>query len=283
VIRNLSNDDAVFLIRTTAGDGSIPALALVKAYWNVELRDLSMVLWGNHKFPYIFFFDTQLLNLSWTHFLDHVGYRPNYRPSGNFLSIRTERLDKFGGSAGYIQYVLDRYAVKRQDNRISEEAVVYDVTLRTVLDGSMPDQLDDLKYMRASYDTLEQTERDAVVKSRIGQGRFRQDLIAYWQGCAVTGCEEISILRASHIKPWRDSTNEERLNPYNGLLLVPNLDALFDRGLISFTDDGNILISSRISAVDRAIIALGDDLKITRMSSSHLEFLSFHRVHVFKE
>lgn len=282
VIRNLRKDDGVLLIETTAGDGMLPALALVKAYWNVELRDLSMALWGNHKFPYIFFFDTQRLNLTWTHFIEHVGYKSNYRPSGNFLSIKPERLEKFGGPASYVQYILDKYALQKTANKINERASPYETNLPIALDKSMPDQLDDLEYLRDTYKAIERTEMKAIVKSRIGQGRFRKALIEYWRGCAVTGCEETSILRASHIKPWRESTNEERLNPYNGLLLLPNLDALFDRGWISFTDEGIMLISSHITRTDMGILGLETELKIDRLAQPHFKFLDFHRNHVFK-
>jgi hypothetical protein len=93
------------------------------------------------------------------------------------------------------------------------------------------------------YLNLSSSEREAVVKARIGQGRFRDSLIAYWSTCAVTGCMEESLLRASHIKPWADASLAERLSLYNGLLLSPTLDACFDSGYASFDDGGKILIS----------------------------------------
>ena len=78
------------------------------------------------------------------------------------------------------------------------------------------------------------TERDALIRSRIGQGRFRYDLLEMWEGrCCITGLDIDALLRASHIKPWRDSNNAERLDPYNGLLLSPGYDAAFDKGLIT--------------------------------------------------
>ena len=66
----------------------------------------------------------------------------------------------------------------------------------------------------------------------------------YWSGaCAVTGVAEPSLLRASHIIPWaKCESDEERLNVYNGLLLAAHLDAAFDAGLISFEDDGRIIL-----------------------------------------
>ena len=84
------------------------------------------------------------------------------------------------------------------------------------------------------YLELSSTERESIVKSRIGQGQFRESLLDYWSTCAVTGCQEPKLLRASHIKPWSKSEVTERLSLYNGLLLSPTLDICFDSGFISF-------------------------------------------------
>lgn len=113
-----------------------------------------------------------------------------------------------------------------------------------------------------SWKNLPTTEREAVVHSRIGQGEFRNRLIHYWKGCAVTGCKRLEILRASHIKPWRDSDNRERLDVHNGLLLAPNLDAAFDKGFISFDDDGSILISSKLDERDRLALGIHPEMRI---------------------
>jgi|HubBroStandDraft_2_1064218.scaffolds.fasta_scaffold90872_2 putative restriction endonuclease len=78
-----------------------------------------------------------------------------------------------------------------------------------------------------------EVERDAVIKARRGQGKFRIDVIALWGGCAVTGCSLAKVLVASHIVPWAEcSTDKEKLDPFNGLLLTPNLDKLVDRCLL---------------------------------------------------
>lgn len=92
----------------------------------------------------------------------------------------------------------------------------------------------------------QETAKESLVQSRIGQGQFRAALIEYWQCCSVTGYTQVELLKASHIKPWRYASNQERLNVFNGLLLLPNLDTCFDLGLISFDDEGKILISSQL-------------------------------------
>ena len=93
----------------------------------------------------------------------------------------------------------------------------------------------------------DKTERQGLVISRVGQGYYRQELIKKFNGkCAVTSIDREEILIASHIVPWRLSTDEERLDVDNGILLSPLYDALFDKHLISFKDDGEILIANSI-------------------------------------
>ena len=93
----------------------------------------------------------------------------------------------------------------------------------------------------------DKTERQGLVISRVGQGYYRQELIKKFNGrCAVTSIDREEILIASHIVPWRLSTDEERLDVDNGILLSPLYDALFDKHLISFNDDGEILIANSI-------------------------------------
>lgn len=109
------------------------------------------------------------------------------------------------------------------------------------------------------------TEREELLKSRIGQGKFRQSLIKLRGKCYVTGIADERFLRASHIKPWCDSANQERLDPYNGLLLSPIYDHLFDRAYISFKNDGRILVSPKIPseiihAFDINLAFVGDNL-----------------------
>ena len=127
---------------------------------------------------------------------------------------------------------------------------------------------------------LTQTEKMQIIKARIGQGIFRVGLLAKWKRCCMTGCEIEPVLRASHIKPWQHSNNKERLDVFNGLLLSANMDALFDRGLISFSDDGAVLCGTGIS--ERDLVALGckPDLKI-KFSSSHAPYLGHHRNEIF--
>lgn len=130
--------------------------------------------------------------------------------------------------------------------------------------------------------TLSATEKEALVLARRGQGTFRGDLLALWGGCAVTGCNVGPVLRASHLKPWRQSSNKERLDPFNGLLLAAHLDAALDNGLITFTDDGRIVFSSNLDKRGRQSLGLTRGMKLRTLDKRTQRYLRFHRKHVFQ-
>lgn len=131
--------------------------------------------------------------------------------------------------------------------------------------------------------TLAETTRKALVKARVGQGLFRRNLSQFESHCRITGVTYQAHLFASHIKPWRESTNEERLNGENGLLLTPSIDHLFDRGFISFEDDGELLISN--VAHKQSVRRMGVDtehvVRVGRFSDGQKFFLAHHRRSVF--
>ncbi len=127
------------------------------------------------------------------------------------------------------------------------------------------------------HDTsVDETERDQLQKARLGQGNFRAKLEAKWGGCCVTGCKIREVLRASHIKPWKDCNNSERLDGDNGLLLVANIDALFDRGLISFEADGSIIRSKSLS-VDNLKMLTGSRVARIEFNPQQADYMRFHR------
>jgi hypothetical protein len=124
-----------------------------------------------------------------------------------------------------------------------------------------------------------ETEKSNLVKSRIGQGTFRQKLVAYWGRCSVTGFKDINLLVASHIKLWRTSNNFERLDTFNGLLLVPNLDKTFDAGLITFESEGHIKLSPLLTEPEK----LGITLEMcVPLAPQHEPFMTFHRTVVYR-
>lgn len=122
--------------------------------------------------------------------------------------------------------------------------------------------------------TIPETSKPTLIHARRGQGKFRERLIKQWCGCAVTGYGNISMLMASHIKPWAACDNNERLDPYNGLLLSPNLDKAFDLHFISFSDSGKILISEQLG--DYKKLGIQTDMRVN-LSIQHQKFMSEHR------
>ncbi len=146
-------------------------------------------------------------------------------------------------------------------------------------------EIDAFKEVRehaGEYITLDKTEQEQVIVSRLGQGNFRRNVIKLWGSCSVTGLQSVTLLRASHIKPWKDSNNQERLNPFNGLLLIPDYDFLFDRGYVAFKNNGSVIISQRLSPFACKVFDINNDLQLRSVFPENKEYLDFHRSEVFK-
>lgn len=129
------------------------------------------------------------------------------------------------------------------------------------------------------------TETERLVVQRVGQNLFRDGLLDLWEArCAVTGLAVPALLRASHIKPWADcETDAERLDVYNGILLAPHLDAVFDRGFITVQDDGAIVVSAALDADARAVLGLDEPLRVRGITNGHRSYLPWHRERVFQD
>lgn len=133
----------------------------------------------------------------------------------------------------------------------------------------------DVRDIEISQDRSATTKR-LLIDARRGQGAFRSNVLEEWSGsCAVTGTSVGAAIRASHIKPWRESNDGERLDPQNGLPLVATLDALFDRHLISFNDSGLMLVSKTLKN-DYEVLGLGGTL-LRKISSKQRLYLRDHR------
>ena len=122
---------------------------------------------------------------------------------------------------------------------------------------------------------ITQTEKERLIKARIGQGKFKKLLIQRECKCALCGVIDRRILIASHIKPWSASTNEERLDVNNGLLLCPNHDALFDKQLISFDMQGRIVISQTLDETARIFMNVNEGLRV-ELTEKQLGYMEEH-------
>ena len=128
--------------------------------------------------------------------------------------------------------------------------------------------------------TIAETEKSTYINTRIGQGKYRRELIGYWEACALTGFADARFLVASHIKPWKVSNNKERLDSYNGLLLLPNLDKIFDLGFITFKNNGKIIVSDYLEETDK--LGVKADMQIN-LDNRHQEYIQYHRKEVFEK
>jgi putative restriction endonuclease len=126
---------------------------------------------------------------------------------------------------------------------------------------------------------IPETDREAIIRARRGQGLFKQRVMKIESGCRITGVTNPVYLVGSHCKPLRDSTNEERLNGENGLLLTPSIDHLFDRGFIGFEDSGTLIISpvAHRTSLQRLGVETEQVLNVGSFTDGQRNFLDFHR------
>jgi len=130
---------------------------------------------------------------------------------------------------------------------------------------------------------LPETEKVSLIKARRGQGIFKENVMGVESACRITRVDNPVHLIGSHIKPWRDSSNAERLHGENGLLLTPSIDHLFDRGFISFEGTGELLVSERAdeASLRRMGIRVGEKLNVGSFTRQQKSYLEFHRESVF--
>jgi len=132
--------------------------------------------------------------------------------------------------------------------------------------------------IKADSELLE-TTKEMLIKARVGQGYFRDELIKKYSGqCIITKIDDTRILVASHIKPWAAANNIERLSNSNGLLLSPTFDKLFDKGFISFKNNGSIILSHHLSDRNFKVLNLESNVKYPIKSNDEMKlFLEYHR------
>ena len=134
-------------------------------------------------------------------------------------------------------------------------------------------------------DHASETAKKMLVEVRTKQRLFRDRLIGVEKGCRLTKIEDLRFLRASHIKPWAESTTEERIDGENGLLLAPHADLLFDGGWISFESEGKLLVAKNMPAKVEKLLRLGlkNGNQYPHFSERQQHYLRFHRDVVFEK
>jgi len=170
---------------------------------------------------------------------------------------------------------------------------VDDIAAKTLVEEL--DELDDfeeLEFLAAeiaqqeeairSSERIAETEREALLNARFGQGRFRAAVGAFEQGCRVTGVSQPALLQAAHMKPWMKCSNRERLDGANGLLLAPSFHLLFSKGYISFDRAGHLLVSASLPSRVLEGWSVGQREPPRRFAKPQLEYLEYHSTRIFK-
>lgn len=164
-----------------------------------------------------------------------------------------------------------------------EELLYFKVFPEHIETRTVIEEVQEIEQQIRESEEIPETERTQIIKSRVGQGLFRSSLILDCGFCPITGVDDSRLLIASHIKPWRDSNNIERLDPKNGLLLTPTFDRLFDNGFISFNDNKSLIVSPWLSNANIARLAIESGMEIPNLPiAGREEFMAFHRAEIFK-
>ncbi|MBN1051609.1 hypothetical protein DV092_06005 [Clostridium botulinum] len=122
----------------------------------------------------------------------------------------------------------------------------------------------------------------ATVKVRTSQKKFRDELIDKYGCCQICGIDEPNLLKASHSKPFSVCNNEESVDVYDGLLLCDKHDGVYDKGYITFDDQGNIIVSDKLSKENIKRLNLTYDIKI-ELEQEHIKYIKYHRNNIFKK
>ena len=128
---------------------------------------------------------------------------------------------------------------------------------------------------------ISETEKVQLVKSRRGQGLFKANVLLVESACRVTGVTQVSMLRASHVKPWSKSDDREKIDGFNGLLLAPHVDHLFDKGHITFESKGAMVLSPILDTEILDRWGIPQVLNVGSFSSEQSEYLIYHQDSVF--
>jgi len=200
-------------------------------------------------------------------------------------------LEDNGGIATWeiIYNEIEKYYLEAKKSK-EWSAGIRGVLYREIKNDKSFKKIDEGTYSLADYDINKLvlspkdliTTKDVLTAIRIGQSEFRKKLIASLKKCPITGIDDIRILTASHIKPWTQSTNPERLDMRNGFLFSPTFDRLFDRGLISFSDSKVLLVSDSFSESNLLKLNLSRKQIITDLPiTGREEYLEYHRNKIF--
>jgi putative restriction endonuclease len=200
------------------------------------------------------------------HIKDHMPVLKRERATRQSLDIYLAEVHEAGA-----------LSLRRMLSRLVEDL---EQRIATETDGKLLEQaIEEHIWHRTDITPLEKRQ---LSSARVGQGVFRDNVERIESACRVTGILDRRYLRAAHIKPWKDATDSERLDGYNGLLLSPHIIHLFDRGHIAFADDGRLMISRHLNPYVRKAWNLEQGMQPHAFRLQQRVYLDYHRSHVFE-
>jgi len=220
-----------------------------------------------------------LVPIEWTQLSTHISPKDHIERIAPLLPVKNSPLQKNGnGNQGCYLASISTELGKLILSLTSHKSQALDLELDGIADDIGSDLA--LQEIQDAVD-ISETEKEQLIRSRRGQGLFRQRVLAHEQRCRITGVEVPSLLLASHIKPWKDCDNVERLDGANGLMLAPHVDKLFDLGWISFKNDGGLLVAAEAIPVLHAW-NIDPLMSVGPFSIPQSTYLEYHRSVVFK-
>ena len=179
----------------------------------------------------------------------------------------------------YVERVANATRVPAKQALVEDHVLSLDLLLDYI--GNLVDEAEIFVFLSTINNPLVSvTEKQDLLAVRIGQAKFRRLVLAMWSHrCCIT--RSTQFLTAGHIKPWSKASNQERVDPYNGLSLSPVYDKAFDQGLITFDDSGQLRISPLLAA-NAPLLGIDHRQRIVGLSDAHLKYLAYHRENRFK-
>jgi len=205
-------------------------------------------------------------------------YSPIQAETGNANQAYLFEIDEL-----FAEYLNSVISLPNQINQIQESSMHYHLETDHGISEQLNEWEDRVQTSIDSDETIPLREKQVLTKARIGQGKFRELLLERERKCRVTGVDKSEHLIASHIKPWRSSNNIEKVDPENGFMLTPTIDHLFDKGFITFENDGKLILSdvSDREVMTRLGVIGADKTSATPISSEKLNYLDWHRENIF--
>lgn len=187
----------------------------------------------------------------------------------------------------YRNILIEYFSKKKIQKTPESHATAYERAIKYLREFMIEKNylIDEKEYIRETNNIIEKftdiTEKNIIIKTRVGQGLFKKKLLAIGCKCNICGISIKELLIASHCKPWSKANDKERLDVNNGLLLCPTHDAIFDKGLITFDNEGRIIISTVIPKEEYKLININENVCID-LNNENIKYMTWYRENIFK-